>query len=246
MTDTRHTLTEQIHHPDSNVRSQAALHLGRLDDARGLDALLDALITEPDLLVREDITWALVRIGVPAVPPLLALLGDTNPSTRHNAAHALGKVGDALGVDSLIQTLDDADPNVVQKAAFALGQIGDARAVTALVGLLGNDHRDVQAAVNSVLEGFGAAALEPLAGALASPRWQVREQAADILGMIGDELSVPALAQALDDAHWQVRFAVVTALAAIDSISARRALQAALNDPHERVRGLASRLLKRL
>lgn len=243
MTDSFHSLTERLHHPDSNLRSRAALELGQLGDARGLDALLAALTSEPELLVREDITWAVARFGAAAVPALLALLADKDPAARHHAAHTLGKLGDALGVDALIGVLDDADPNVVQKAAVALGQIGDVQALAALVELLGSDDRQIQATVHGVLESFGAAALAPLADALGSPRWQVREQAADILGQIADGGAVPALSGALADADWQVRFAAANALGAIDTAAARRALQAALQDDDARVRGLASRML---
>ena len=86
MTDTLHTLTVQLHHADASTRSRAALDLGQLGDARGLDALLNALATEPELLVREDITWALARFGLSALPPLLAhnvTYSDTVDATAH-------------------------------------------------------------------------------------------------------------------------------------------------------------------
>ena len=74
MNETTTTLIEELHHPDKNVRGKAALSLGKLGDIALLDTLLHALGTEPDLYVREDITWALVRIGGEALEPLIDLL----------------------------------------------------------------------------------------------------------------------------------------------------------------------------
>src|SRR3982751_5157779 len=96
------TLIEELHHPDKNVRGQAAVSLGKLDDAGMVDTLVQALITEPDMYVREDITWALVRIKDPALQPLINLLDDPNPNTRHLATHVLGKMGGEAVVDPLL------------------------------------------------------------------------------------------------------------------------------------------------
>ena len=86
MSEALNTLREQLRHPDNNLRSQAALRLGKLDDADALKLLIDALRTEPSLYVREDITWAIVRKGDAAVLPLIDLLRDPSPAARHHAA----------------------------------------------------------------------------------------------------------------------------------------------------------------
>src|SRR3982751_3597376 len=73
VSETLKTLMEQLHHPDKNVRSPAVLKLGDLRETEALSALLNTVGTEPDFYVREDITWALVRIGDAAVLPLITL-----------------------------------------------------------------------------------------------------------------------------------------------------------------------------
>ena len=100
MNATLNTLIEELRHPDKNVRSKAALSLGKLGDASVLNTLLHALGSEPDLFVREDITWALVRIGGVALEPLIDLLYNTNPAVRFHAAHVLSKMADARAVGS--------------------------------------------------------------------------------------------------------------------------------------------------
>lgn len=236
------TLTQQLRHPDGSQRGQAAITLGGMDDARVLDVLLDALVDETDVMVREDLTWALVRVGAPAVEPLVALLGHDTATVRHSAAHALGKIADGRAVEALSGTLSDANTAVVLKAAFALGQIGERDAIPAVAQLLGHPEPDVQATVNAVLEQFPTDALPLLVDALGHTRQPVREHAADALGLLGDAAAIPALAAALRDPAWQVRFAAATALGQIDSADARRALLTARDDADTRVRALAAKL----
>lgn len=240
------TLTEQLQHPDRTIRSSAALAIGNAANADALDALLARVGVEPELLVREDITWALVRLGDQAIAPLIGLLENADPAVRHHAAHTLGKLHDARAVDGLVRLLNDAEDYVVVKAVFALGQISDARAVPALVALMGDARREVQSEVNNVLEQFGAPALPLLVEAAAHERWQVREQAADVMGLIGSEESVPALDAMLRDAIWQVRFAAVTALGHIGGAAVREAIAAVSEDDEPRVRELAATVIKRM
>jgi len=239
-------LIEQLHHLDRNVRSQAALDLGKLGDARLSDVLVHALYNETDFYVREDITWALVRMGDAAVQPLIDLLQHPNPSARHHAAHVLGKIGDSRAVDALIDALQDTDVTVLSKTIFTLGQLGDVKAVPAIVQLLGHEHHEVQTTVTNALERFGAAPQPFLIEALRHERWQVREQSADILGLIGNREIVPLLANLLTDEHWQVRFSAVTALGHLGGTQAKAALQTITDDPNPKVSGLVPKILKRM
>lgn len=242
--DMNKDLKTQLQHPDHMVRSRALLDLR--DSDASLDVLIQALCTESDLLVREDLTWAIVRVGEAAVQPLIQLLDDPSAAVRHSAAHVLGKIKDARAVDALIGALNDDDAAVVLKAAFSLGQIGDEKAVPALVELVGHEHREVQFTLMRVLEDYGTPAVPLLIRTLNHAEWQVREQAADILGAIGDRDAVPALIQTLQDVHWAVRFAAVTALKELGGADAKNAIYAMLDDPEERVRVLAQKALKRM
>lgn len=112
MTKTFQALTEQLRHPDHNLRSQAVFALEQLPDDAKIDALLQALTVEANFFVREDIVWALVRIGDAVVHPLMALLDDAAPSVRHQAAHTLSKIGDPRAVTALLVALHDHEPAV--------------------------------------------------------------------------------------------------------------------------------------
>jgi HEAT repeat protein len=90
-----------------------------------------------DWTIRETASDSLWRIGRPAVPALVQLLGDPDPYTRVLAIDALAHIGPAAAdaVPALIALLDDPVDEVRQYAARALGQIGPAAysAVPALI-----------------------------------------------------------------------------------------------------------------
>jgi len=246
MTDHLQHPTNLLHHPDRSIRSRAIFALAEGDDANALDTLLMALCEEQDLLVGEDITWALVRMRDVAIDPLMNLLHHTDPLVRHRAVHTLGKIGDARTLGAVITATYDPDNKVVCKAVFALGQLKDTRAVPALIGLLGHSNREVETMLMSVLEGFGAITLPHLIEAMHHDQWQVREHAADVLGVIGMEEGLPVLIEALADAQWQVRFASVTALGHLGSIGAKEALLAMPADSDSRVAELVIKTIKRM
>lgn len=242
-------LLERLQHPDRNVRSYAAKHLsdGHLNgerDTSGLDALLDALRTETDFFVREDLVWSLARFGEMAVQPLIDLLGDPEPVVRHGAAHTLSKIGDTRAVEPLIERLNDPDPVVLAKVVFALGQLRDARAIPALIGLLGYPHDEVQTMLNATFTSFGAEAVPMLMDMTLHTDLYVREHAVDVLGLIGDQSALPALIDALRDDEWQARFSAVTALGHVGGAEARAAVEGMQNDDDELVRALVPKVLK--
>jgi HEAT repeat protein len=232
----------QLTHPDRNVRSQAALALGKFGDSTAIDALLEALYTEPDFFVREDITWALVRMGAEAIEPLIDLLKHESPEARHAAAHVLGKIGDKRAVKALIEALEDESIPVLTKSAFSLGQMDAVESVSALTRLIGHEDREVQTTITREIERFAETAFPLVVDLLKDERWQVREHAADILGLLDKQSAVPALIEALADEHWQVRFAAATAL---NALGEPNALSVLADDPDYRVSRLVTEIRKR-
>ena len=243
MNESLSALAEQLKHGDRDVRASAALSLGKAADASALDALLRALAAEPDFFVREYLTWSLVRLGDPAVLPLIRMLAHERAVARHSAAHTLGKIGDARARDALMSALTDAHAGVVGKAAFALGKIADSKAIPPLIELLAHEDRELLATLVAVLEGFGPCAVPSLIHALKHDDWRIREQAADLLRRIGSEEAVPALVQSVNDRFWQVRFAAANALGCLGGPEARDTMQSMCEDSHPFVRALVLRTM---
>jgi len=191
------------------VREEAAMALGEIGDKRAVEPLINALKDE-DSDVRMEAAEALdqmgwkpgyvtekayylvakkewdeaVKLGEPAVEPLINALKDEASSVRWEAAGALGEIGDERAVEPLINALKDEDSDVRWKAAEALVKIGEP-AVEPLIHALKDEDSDVRAAAAMALGKIGdERAVVPLTEALEDESYQVREAAKKALADI--------------------------------------------------------------
>jgi beta-lactamase regulating signal transducer with metallopeptidase domain/HEAT repeat protein len=142
---------------------------------------------------RRNAAWAIGELTnmppgerAPAIPQLVALLGDSDAWVRMAAARAIGEVKDRRASETLIVTLSDSDWRVRSLAAWALNEMKEQRAVTALCNLL-----------------------------LTDVRAEVRTAAAEALGEIASAQALPSLQQALNDPEAEVRAKATWAIAEI-------------------------------
>jgi HEAT repeat protein len=82
----------------------------------------------------------------------IQLLTDDNEGTRWKAAESLGRIGEPVAVEALIDTLWDDDSRVRLKAAWALGQIGDQRALRPLQRLYRMENEGAREIIAEALE----------------------------------------------------------------------------------------------
>ena len=94
-----------------------------------VDPLIVAL-KDNNYFVRDSATEALIKIGTPAVEPLIAVLEDSNNTAKRkrDAIFILGEIKDSRAVEPLIVVLKDNNNFVQSSAARALGEIKDKRA----------------------------------------------------------------------------------------------------------------------
>ena len=138
---------------------EAAKALGEIKDPRAVEALIDALKIEYGKeVLRNEAIEALVKIGPPAVEPLISLLGDEREDVRIHAVKALGWIKDSRAVDPLIQALNDDNYYLRREAAHSLGEIGDERAVEPLRALMNkkDEDPDIQDVAKRALESMKA------------------------------------------------------------------------------------------
>lgn len=115
---------------EEEVVTPAAKILGDIGDPRAASHLclrLPRLKIETKCIVRD----ALVRIGEPAVKPLLGLLRDDDWLNRQGVPEVLVKLG-KVAVEDLCQMLADPSASVKRRAADILGNIGDESSIEAL------------------------------------------------------------------------------------------------------------------
>jgi cyclophilin family peptidyl-prolyl cis-trans isomerase/HEAT repeat protein len=169
--------------PEGRVRRRAALAVGRVGLAEGVEPL-GQLLADPDADVREMAAFALGILGSKtAVAPLAAALADSSPMVQGRAAEALG----------LLEAREQAGPIAEMAAAFV--------AAGALRGLTADDQtyplppeaEAVRLALYSLARlksyaGIARVALDP-SGRLLTHWWPV----AYALRRVDDERAAPAL-----------------------------------------------------
>ena len=118
----------------------------------------------------------------------------TTEDRRARAAYALGRSGNPLAIEQLIQALSDASPRVRSSAARALGETGSEQAT------------------------------EPLLKELLDGESDIRSEAAESLGRLGHSHSIDPLIDALEDEDPRVRISAIHGLANIDRDEVRELL----------------------
>lgn len=115
-----------------DVRATAALAIGALEDTRGVQPLVAALVDEHDT-VRIQVANSLAKLGDDnAAPALLKALDDRSKVVRSAAARALGSIGNVNVLPSL-SDIAEKDRLMVRIAAVdAIAQIGGELAIDLL------------------------------------------------------------------------------------------------------------------
>lgn len=179
-------LIQALHHPQNQIREEAAMVLGKIATSETLGALIPAL-QDADPIVREEAAAALALSGNPqTLEALIPALQDTDPIVREEAVVALGRMGTTTALTALIPVLEDQDKRVRKQAIESLGRIGTPAVIQTLIPLLKDNDGDIRGATASALGRIGTVpALQTLMPLLKDQDWFVREQTAMALSRIG-------------------------------------------------------------
>ncbi len=186
-------LTRALHDTDRAVREAA---IGALSSIGGpsIPALATCL-ADPVLHVQEAASSILASIADARVfAPLVDALGSRDWIVRMHAAKALGRIGEAGAVPSLMPLLQDKVKAVREEASGALAAIGGVAILALIQGL---DHDEWLVRLHAV-EALGklksSDAVEPLLRVLFNDRDSaIREDVVRALGAIGDARAVDYL-----------------------------------------------------
>ncbi len=210
---------------DYSVRSDAAMALGEIGDARAIKPLLKTLRRTDREVVEalgklgwkptndEDSAWYwiakhdwknCIAVGAPAVLPLLEILNSGSGYMRKDAAYALGQIGDPRATESLIDALRDRDYELRNRAIYALGRIGQPAVNRLIEAFKSNNTNEYQGAAEA-LEKIGRPAVEPLIALLNDENSTKKQRIIDILGKIKDPRSIDPLIVNLRNRNKYVR-----------------------------------------
>lgn len=194
------TLSSYLADPRPAVRLRAVMAAGTEPSTDDLELLVEQCAHEPDLQVREMLTWALLRLPAEVVVPrVLRELDRPEPQARSQALHTLSKIRDGSVYPQVAARLEDLDSGVVRTAwRAAVVLVPDqARASLAasLAVQLGQGDRETRLALSRALAGLGAEVTAPVLDAAAEHRNpDVREHAADTERLLHDPDAGSALA----------------------------------------------------
>jgi len=231
---------------DPVVRLSSAVELGRRQAAEAASALVERLGLEREFLIRETLTWAVLRVADDAMPHLYRALSSSRWLARMQAMHVLSKMGRYEDADRLVPLIGDELDAVASHAYWAAGQTHNPSVVPALVGQLSRGDSEHRNSLTVALAEFGEAAVPALVDALRSgPSADVRRHAADTLSLMGspsaDRAALP-LAEALGDPDGRVRLAALNAIGQLRLSFADLTVERATGSDEMILRHLAVRL----
>ena len=237
-------ILKQLSDSNSEVRANAASHLGDLRDPRSVQPLISCL-SDSSPEVRRDAANSLGKIRNPvAAGPLIDKLTDNDSRVRTAAAAALGELRDKRIAEALIAHLSDSDGTVRAAIAYSLGQLLDPRAIQSLGALLDDSNSLVRQSTASALERLkDPSAVLPLMGHLGDSDPFVRFAIAEALGAIKDRRATELLIARLKDSNRRVQMSTAYALGSIGDSRAVQPLIASLTSSDAFVRAAAASAL---
>ena len=228
---------------DAEIRNKGCLVLGRLNEPRAVEPLINAL-HDPEWDVRSNAAYGLGKIADPrAVNPLIGALSDVDSEVRKSAVDALRAMIDPHTVKMLIIALGHPDDEIRRAVSNILtNMVVDALGVDPLIAALSDDNHEIRRAVSNILTNIvvDAPSVDPLIATLNDPDGEVRKNAAFVLGKIADPRAVNPLIDALHDPEWDVRSNAAYGLGKTADPRAVNPLIDALHDPEWDVRSNAA------
>ena len=213
-------------------------------DPNNLDKIIKHLGYRKDAKIRESIIQGLVKIGEPAIKPLISALNSKEENVKVDAIEALGEIGDEAAVVPLITALEDEGEKVRKEAADALGKIGDPIAQEPLKNTLEDQKESVSKAAAIALYKLDAPrTIELLITVLEKGDRNERLETIIELGKLGDTRAIKPLIKAFN--YFQDindLMLIVDALRKFGSLAVEPLIDA-LNDRNYIVRFFSAQLL---
>ncbi len=221
-------LSAALKDPDSLVRRSAAYALGNLgpDAAAAVDDLTAAQgDARPE--VRQNVAWALGKMGLAGFPGIRKALGDPDPLVQRDAAGALASFDPQVvrpALKELLGLCGEKNSEVRKAALIVLVKIvtpDDKAALEPIRQALTDSDPEVRVNAALALSNIGgsdaAAAVNVLLDALRRGDLELRRQAAAAIRNIGPEAkkAVPDLIKALRDPDAETRTNAALALGGI-------------------------------
>ena len=217
VTEAGEALIKAVNDSKAEVRYASMRALGALREQRAIGALTEQFA----YYKKGEGAWsaldALARIASPASIQLFKdRLQDKDAYIRRAATEGLGRAGDTASIETLEKNTATDDAAMVRLAtAFALQKLGRNYAAR-IVDLMASPK--VTAQGQEYLLELGPSMVPTLIPRLQDPDAEMREAVADVLGVIGDATTLPALDAATKDRDASVAAAAKRAVARLRTV----------------------------
>lgn len=210
-------LIASLEDTDPSARAAGAHGLMRLGGKEAIPFLIP-LLRDPNNGTREAAAEALGRLGGDeAFHALLKAVGTSDKSVHFTLVKALGQVEAADKAAHLSSALRSGSTQSRLVILRALGEMRTTEAFEALIAALGaSDFKLRKEAVWILGNNNAVVAAAPISRLLSDESLWVRRAAADALGRLSDEATIPALLEALADPDYGDRAPLTRALKNID------------------------------
>lgn len=153
---------------DEQIRSEALTRMERFSTRKRkkLAPKLALFLRNDDSRMANRASEALIRLGTPAIEPILPYLQDPDVFVRLSAISILGNIGNGskIALPQLVSLLKDAHPLVREESAHAIGLVGadNTTAAPPLIETINNDtNEDVRRMAQETLQKMGIAYTPP-------------------------------------------------------------------------------------
>jgi HEAT repeat protein len=192
----------------------------------GIPSELRKKITSSDPRMREEAASDLRNFpSSESLGYLKKMLSDDDSEVVYAATRSIVSIGSREAVEEIIPLLGSEDARLRNLAIEIIGRIGTV-AIPRVGGLLSHRDKDIRKFAADILKMIGTPEAEdPLIRALFDENVNVAVEAAEALGSIGTQRSVPYLAQCLEKEPW-LKCAALKSLGEIDGDEALEAILA--------------------
>lgn len=217
-------LLKKLASPVVKIRLEAAAALNlaaqklELTDDQNITMLIKAM-KDPNAEVRALTAETLGYLGsVKANPILLEALSDTDPNVRAEAVWALGELGLQESMPNIVNTLKDTDKAVKWNAVEALEKLANIQTIEPLLDAINDNDKFVRRKIALVLSKMrvnNEPILDLFIKLLNDEDSQLRKQAANTLGQLGNVNAIKPLIDTLNDPSLEVQRDAIIAIGKI-------------------------------
>ncbi|MCE9557183.1 MAG: HEAT repeat domain-containing protein [Planctomycetes bacterium] len=234
-------LVKLLSDPKASVRGAAALRLSQNTDPAAEQAMLQAVVSHPDVFVRRAVAPSCLQRNPPS-PAAMAIARDLvrspDPELRAIALYALSRLPAADAVALIAPLMSDPVPTVRMTAASLLCVVPGPPGDDAAISLLGHaDWQIREHAIARFTRTPSPRAIDGLGKVVAMPEQVSRVAALRALALVHDSAVTPVVAQAIEDPDDLVRrVALETIIGRPEPAAADLMLKALTSSPRPDVR----------